>query len=153
MATNREHWQETHQKLAERFATEADHQDALAKSKKGGAAMFMAMHKAAGLAAGVESPHSQYAEALNKEAGLHEANAADLRAHEEYHRDAVDKCGKAMDSDLTKLQPTRIHATIPDHPLYRAVPRTGAPAPGSVTKVDIEAERILPDVSDERFYI
>jgi hypothetical protein len=86
---------------------------------------------------------------------FHKAAAA---AHAKYaagHDALVEECQKAVSAtDLGKANrvvPSQVHGAIPSVP--RMVARPGQPAPGSVTKVDIEAERILPDTEDERFYI
>jgi len=110
---------------------DAEHHDAMAKTKNNQAGHFRAMVKEAGMTADGQSSHGKMAAELDHEASLHEAHAA-------HHRSAADKCAqaeKAAADQLNKLQPTNVSGIAPERPTIRPVIRTGG-APLQTGKID-----------------
>jgi hypothetical protein len=124
---------------------EAEHHDAMAKTKKNQATLFRAMLKEAGLSTDAQSSYAKMADALDHEANLHES-------HVSHHRGAAEKCEKAAVDAMNKanqLEPTQVSAVAPDHrPTIRPVIRTGG-APLQQPTVDPRLAKIVGGLREE----
>jgi hypothetical protein len=64
-----------------------------------------------------------------------------------YHADCADKCAKANDNDLDKLQPSQVSGLALERSGIHAIPRTGQPVP-VIPNVPLEFEKVF-SIDDE----
>lgn len=104
MSSAKEHLAaEVHQRIAADHDHEASKADAKEMSHRQYAQLHKSLHKASGLAEGMDGPHLGFAMQHELDAEVEKADAAHHREHAVFHRAAAADCMKATDAtDLSK---------------------------------------------------
>jgi hypothetical protein len=143
--TVREHLAELHGEAAAHHDAKASYHDSREKSHMKHAALHKTMHKNAGMSEDQEGPHLSFALLHEQDAALHKTAAAHHRRYADYHRNAAAETAKAMDSDLSKVQPlpSGLSRVAPENP-NRMVRRPGQPEPER-PPVPLEFEKLVAE--------
>jgi hypothetical protein len=128
-------WVEHHEGLADDHARIAAHHESKNESHTKREELHSALHKATG-----HKEYAAFAELHRGDAAKHKADGIYHRGKEAFHRAEAEKCSKAVESDMNKVQPTTVSTT------YRpgiAIPHPGQPTPPSSPNVDPEFQKLV----------